>query len=1656
MEDKILKDIWEYLTSEGKTTSDFETWYKNVSEDEEVQANIHSYLSEQEKTDSSFEQWMTNTGLKKKEESGETFSSKYIPKFVATGNSVLDDVVNNFSLPLVGFFAENIEQGIARGQTSDEALSIMMSASDATDEQIEEYVNSVLSLEKYKPSEAMIRFNEKYEKEGGDTAAFLSAFAQNPSIGAEVLLQSISGAASTAFTKEGAAMTAGGATLGAGVGAAVGPLGVAASGLYSGVAAANGAMEVASSLTEFIQEDFNERGLEFTAENVRQLISDEDRFGEIRMKSIARGGIISAVDLATMGLAGKATKTASKLSRGLGTKTSNVAGVSAGLVTEAAGGSTGEALARAATGQEMSVADIGLEGVAGTATAPITIGRALSKPVYKIGNDNVEVEDIEKVKRNPEMFRGKSITIKNDQVLEEEVNAIKERDEIKSELEGIMPSENMEEAIDLEIERKKLSKSDRYTSKKRVSDIESRLDELRSPKTEEQAEVDSSPAEEVVEAEPQIETYTLPEDPKDRKKDFRIIDNRKGKAGLDTDDGSNWYVENTKTGRIASTRTKKEAQQALKFLDWDYGEGDPVIQTTPDPNEKVKLSDSIKEISRAVRQKKKEINQARQELSEKISALVKSGKITSRTANALQKKISLVNLENPLSVQKVVSYSEKVFDKADNEAKISQANSNKKKIKKLNKKGKIDASIYEQVKNFLNIDVNLVENIDEYNRISEMARKGLAPTRLSKQGIQVSEDVNLSELKGYNEKESARQKEIVDQAFLEIYQDATGDLSESLSYEEMQEVLLDDEYTPPASQEKQKLQRDAVKKAYDKYVAIVKDIVELGMDPFTGEEVDIASKAKETIRSLYEIDFSRYDIKESIKILDGLKNFATNYTTGGLQRIAEINKGDVSAKKDAESGFKANRIRLFTSESIGKLYGQMVFNLNILTEFMFRGQEGSRRFFKNSGLNRIIEGKSKAKMQAKELEKNYTNKFGKRTANGKSFDNEYNSIERYQLAFVMRTVEGTESDQVSEFERRKTLIREDFEYKINQGGVQGKEGEVAKEVYDKILANATSPSEVISNVDSVNKEAVEFMIDAWESIFDDLNAVSINTYNNVLVKDKNYTPDKFRRVDEVEETYEVDDLIKKQSYSDPANKVYDKKSKTLIETTRPKSLRPSKMVLNYNFDNGNLKAYENAMVDINTADGISELYGYINSNSFSSIVENVSDANLLKARLVSFVRKTRGVDYDYADQNNTGMRFLNRLASVGVVRALGGLAQPVKQVIPPLVNTFINAKFNLSVRSFAQEGVQSFIDRASRSIAMRGVESTTNIDSPSTNFDYQLKSTKLGQVTQKAGRTIERLTNFGLKYMVQNPDRFAARLSFFTYYKQYLSDQGFNVKNIDWSNHTVNDEAADYAMYQVDRQQNVSDVDMQGDIYSSKKSGYVLLRKIVLPFTNFAMNQKSRMYSDANTLFFQKTASKSDKQAALRSLSGLAAETVSFNAIGYYTSSVLYSMVMSMIGKDESEEDKKKRFKNALRGRLTNISNDVFSPFSGVTDPVVVGTVNTMLRFVAENEEEAFQLYSQDEKTFLEQLGLLGIGGRTLGDTMEIVKMIDSGSYTNDFGKEVRLTEDAKNVLVAAFSAQLMYAAGVAPAEVGSMARYAVKEAKKMTVKKPSKPLFRQ
>ena len=74
---------------------------------------------------------------------------------------------------------------------------------------------------------------------------------------------------------------------------------------------------------------------------------------------------------------------------------------------------------------------------------------------------------------------------------------------------------------------------------------------------------------------------------------------------------------------------------------------------------------------------------------------------------------------------------------------------------------------------------------------------------------------------------------------------------------------------------------------------------------------------------------------------------------------------------------------------------------------------------------------------------------------------------------------------------------------------------------------------------------------------------------------------------------------------------------------------------------------------------------------------------------------------------------MDKLATFGVVRALGGLTQPFKQMIP-IFNTFTNAGIvntSKALNLITDKNVRKALDNSGMPIANRGVQSQSDIES---------------------------------------------------------------------------------------------------------------------------------------------------------------------------------------------------------------------------------------------------------------------------------------------------------------------------------------------------------
>jgi hypothetical protein len=128
-------------------------------------------------------------------------------------------------------------------------------------------------------------------------------------------------------------------------------------------------------------------------------------------------------------------------------------------------------------------------------------------------------------------------------------------------------------------------------------------------------------------------------------------------------------------------------------------------------DEMAALKDQIKLEARAAREAKGDLNTKRKALAARIIAARRKGTITAAQARALVNRISKVNLDNPIMVDRLIEYTDKVFDDANYAADMAE-------LRKLQKQAKSrkHTSMSNLVDRFTSINPELIplDKIQEY------------------------------------------------------------------------------------------------------------------------------------------------------------------------------------------------------------------------------------------------------------------------------------------------------------------------------------------------------------------------------------------------------------------------------------------------------------------------------------------------------------------------------------------------------------------------------------------------------------------------------------------------------------------------------------------------------------------------------------------------------------------------------------------------------------------------------------------------------------------------------------------------------------------------------------------------------------------------------
>lgn len=1037
----------------------------------------------------------------------------------------------------------------------------------------------------------------------------------------------------------------------------------------------------------------------------------------------------------------------------------------------------------------------------------------------------------------------------------------------------------------------------------------------------------------------------------------------------------------------------------------------------------------IKDKLKGIKDAKKDLNEKRKLIAAAIDFIAKSGKINAKKVGNMLNSLLKVNLNEDAKIEKIIEYVENSFLDAEYDAKRTEAKSLLSSIKKLSKNIEVDANYKKLAEEFKKINPSEVADIDLY---IENAKK-LNEAMKGAFGKELKDSASINELSEYTEERLTEQREAAEKEMqdklMELGVDATG-----LSMKEMKEIFdaLSDEKKKP-SKEQEKVARDTAKKAFDTYSAIIKEMLRTKQDPFTGEPIEFTETQRDLIERFMKMDLDLLSGKESIAAANSLINFITNGSISKMGKVVEKYEKLSSIKNVADKGIIAKTFRAWWSKDIGRVLMEQIATLPNVFSRAFKNDKIGEYVMKALGLSDVIQMHMKAVKESNAITDEYVKEFYNKK--GKEFRSDESTIERGMLAFMLRSKPGAEAES---FADRKKLIEDSIEVLSKGDERQQKMSELYQKVYDKILSDSKTADEVRSKSNADNVEAVDWWVNKWAEKYEGLSDVLESVYNKILGNDINYTPDKVKLVDPKQGK---NDLNQDYSVFLQNNGLYMEESGVLMEK-KIKNELPDNRYIDLSFDLNNTMSMHDALVDMYTAAKVEGLNAAINSPFFAKIFPNRADRNLVIDLTKGYVRDMRQKTISDMNEINSAARKLGAISSMGVSMSLAGPTQILKQSIPIMVNTFINAgPVNMLSNLFSRGGFD-FIDSLDMPISIRGKEATTQLQSVNRLVELAARSNG-----NEAMKIIEVANKRLLKLFLTNADVYVAKASWLAYYEKYMKDNKLTKGPIDFRTEKLNQEAADYAQKMVDKNQNVSVRELQGKMFKTKDPTKRFLVQMLLPFANYRMNQKVRMGNDMATIW-SKTTSLSDKATAARSLAATGAESLAFRAMSGLISYTLWNMTNGIMGRDVDDEEKEKYIDNLYKGGYTALITDFVSPIPPA-DPFVADGANTIMRKFQEDilnmeEDEVIGLFDgTNRKEKLQALGLFGIPLQRANQIAETIELANTGEFKDDFGRIRILDEEDQEAMKTFAFISMLSITGVSFPEMNSIIKGGIKMAKK-------------
>jgi hypothetical protein len=1105
-----------------------------------------------------------------------------------------------------------------------------------------------------------------------------------------------------------------------------------------------------------------------------------------------------------------------------------------------------------------------------------------------------------------------------------------------------------------------------------------------------------------------------------------------------------------------------------------------------------------------------------------IKALGKSGKLTSAQVKALLNTFS-GDLLNQTVFDRAMARAKRIIENSQYAEKVSNANGLRLKIRKAlsadnnkKRKDKLQASVANMASNLAKVAPKMVDDIDLYLKRANEVLAAIRNPKITDVEVIGRMSADMNAVNEYakdelNKQEQARKDEMLDQY---DYLVEAGVLNESMSLRDINKLVAEIMDGKPV--ESDKLNEAGLvfyRSLFNDYSEIINKMLS-GTDPITGEDTDISEGDKELIRRFLAIDPEKVtDLTDMFNIANAAQEFITNDIIDNMEVMVKNNQGLQNVRTDADNpkmrGYEAvlpwvanfAKLPIFSKIINIKLAPVQEYIRNI-----FRGETNAVTFEKNSGFTGIYNGSTKAMTDSDIADTEYVDRFYNKKPNGKKFFDVSNVFERGIFADLYRTTFGTEAEVQEEFERKLGQLeltikeKEKSDKKIDQ-----EEASALQKSYDKIVKGSKNINDVMSKMAKDNIDGVMWWIDKWDSKFPEIDRVAKSTYNDVLERQANYTPEGWVKI--ADQVTLDDDMLSRSFNKMNMSYVDTRRAGTLMKYSASKGLpindktKEVTHVKSYHFDINNSESFKKTLKDVYTAPSIVQYMAYTNSPEFSTIIPDKKTRDNLKEKIAFAINALKDTEIDisaesYRDYNKAMKKFTD----IARAQALVSVKTPIMQTVPVVVGTAIDLVNDPA--SFAKGMVTTFnmdfhkaLNKAGYGISVRGLEAIAALDAA----EKRIRESK--GVDLNVFNNIAKISNLQLKYLLSKPDIVAARQAWVSYYYHKLKSMGIDTANIDWDTHEFNDDAANYAERKTNSKLNQNIQELAGQAFASRSQKMRFIRNTVLNFASFAYNMKYRFWTDL-TILGSKNSNSIDKADAAKDIVRTTGEGALYVYIGAIVGHYLKGLMFDLVGYDEPEEDKKSAEEYLNTNMLTKGILDLLSPMPGIGDLLFVKGINNLadlafgeqekempnkekLFFVKARPEveKQFRLYEPPEKTesetYLSLLGgMSGIFGKNINELYKSGKLIQEGKqfqipnssnpnkplidkkieYTDKFDNKIEFSNKEKEMMKLPFLLQTLGTIGLGvrdQAETANKVRRSLeKRAKKRMATSKKEKLF--